>query len=287
MPSWPRCPVAWQPSATAAPRPQPAASPTGSPAGFTARAARAAAERRVSLRPAPDTMTFLTGLLPVAQGVAVHAALAHAADSLRSRGDARGRGQIMADTLVERVTGHAAAAVPVEVQLVMTDTALLGEDSTPPTSTATARFRPPGRGPGWPTPPPPSGYGGSTRARPTRAWSRWSPPGAGSPAGCAGSWSPGTRPAAPLGATPRSATWITPPGTLTTAPPPPATDRACASPATWPRKPPVGAPAPVTTARSRPALHRPPLHQPGPTEPRRPQRCRRAATSTQPRTLTP
>ena len=101
------------------------------PAGFTARAARAAAERRVSLRPAPDTMTFLTGLLPVAQGVAVHAALAHAADSLRSRGDARGRGQIMADTLVERVTGHAAAAVPVEVQLVMTDTALLGEDSTP------------------------------------------------------------------------------------------------------------------------------------------------------------
>ena len=52
------------------------------PAGFTARAARAAVERRVSLRPAPDTMTFLTGLLPVAQGVAVHAALARAADTL-------------------------------------------------------------------------------------------------------------------------------------------------------------------------------------------------------------
>ena len=54
------------------------------PTAFTARSARAAAERRVSLRPAPDTMTFLTGLLPVAQGVAVHAALARDADTLAS-----------------------------------------------------------------------------------------------------------------------------------------------------------------------------------------------------------
>jgi hypothetical protein len=102
------------------------------PEAFTARAAKAAADRRVTLRPAPDTMTQLTGLLPVAQGVAVFAALAGAADAARSRGDARSRGQVMADTLVQRVTGLAAAgAVPVEVQLVITDATLLDGDPAP------------------------------------------------------------------------------------------------------------------------------------------------------------
>ncbi|MCC3276735.1 HNH endonuclease, partial [Arthrobacter sp. zg-Y20] len=89
-------------------------------------------DRFVSCRPAPDTMTYLTGLLPVAQGVAVYAALSRAADSLRARGDARGRGQIMADTMVERITGQAKAEqVPVEVQLVMTDRTLLAGDREP------------------------------------------------------------------------------------------------------------------------------------------------------------
>ena len=89
-------------------------------AAMAKRAARAHSERRVSLRPAPDTMTHLTALLPVAQGVAVFAALEQAAGSARAEGDERGRGQVMADTLVERVTGQAtAAAVPIEVQLVM------------------------------------------------------------------------------------------------------------------------------------------------------------------------
>jgi hypothetical protein len=102
------------------------------PYAFTRRAARAEADRRVSLRPAPETMTFLTGLLPVRQGVAVHAALTRHADSLRSGGDARSRGQIMADTLVERVTGQSTAtAVPVEVQVLITDGALLAQDDTP------------------------------------------------------------------------------------------------------------------------------------------------------------
>ena len=54
------------------------------------------------------------------------ATLQRQADRLRSQGDDRSRGQIMADTLVERVTGQAtAAAVPVEVNLVMTDQAML------------------------------------------------------------------------------------------------------------------------------------------------------------------
>lgn len=71
------------------------------------RAARAAHEWRVSLRPAPETMTVLTGLLPVAQGVAAYAALDRHARERIAAGDGRGRGQIMADTLVERVTGQA------------------------------------------------------------------------------------------------------------------------------------------------------------------------------------
>ncbi|MEE6286136.1 DUF222 domain-containing protein [Georgenia sp. MJ173] len=98
------------------------------------RARRAEGDRRVTLRPAPDTMSYLTGLLPVAQGVSVLAALKQAADAGRSAGDARSRGQIMADTLVERVTGQARAeGVAVEVQVVMTDRALLDGADDPAT----------------------------------------------------------------------------------------------------------------------------------------------------------
>jgi hypothetical protein len=96
------------------------------------RAAFAERERRVTLRPAPDTMCWLTALLPATQGVGVLAALTRAAESARVAGDARGKGQVMADTLVERVTGQTVAeAVPVEVQLVITDRALLSGDGTP------------------------------------------------------------------------------------------------------------------------------------------------------------
>ena len=95
------------------------------PDGFLARSRAAERDRRVSLRPAPDTMTRLTALLPVAQGVAAYAALAGAADAARATGDARGRGQVMADTLVERITGQATAdGTAVEIHLVMTDQTL-------------------------------------------------------------------------------------------------------------------------------------------------------------------
>jgi hypothetical protein len=97
-----------------------------------ARATQAEADRRVTIRPAPDTMAYVTALLPVAQAVAAHAALTVAADAARAAGDERGKGQVMADTFVTRVTGQATAqAVPVEVQLVMTDRALLAGDDTP------------------------------------------------------------------------------------------------------------------------------------------------------------
>ena len=101
------------------------------PRTVTERAAHAEAERHVSLRPAPDTMCYLTALLPVAAGVAVHAALTRHADAARSAGDPRSRGQLMADTLVERTTGRAGGISGVEIQLVMTDRTLFQGDSEP------------------------------------------------------------------------------------------------------------------------------------------------------------
>src|SRR6478735_8066800 len=102
-------------------------------------------ERRVTIRPVPDAMALVTALLPVAQAVAVHAALTRAALSGKAAGDERGKGQLMADTLVELVTGQSVADdVPVEVQVGITDRAMLAGDETPPTCPATARSRPAG-----------------------------------------------------------------------------------------------------------------------------------------------
>ena len=92
----------------------------------------ARSDRHVSLRPAPDTMSYLTAFLPVEQGVACVAALRKAADNARADGEARSRGQVMADTLVERLTGRVSASgIDVEVQVVMTDSSLLTDDHTP------------------------------------------------------------------------------------------------------------------------------------------------------------
>ena len=103
-----------------------------SPSAVVDRARQAVKDRRVSLRPAPDTMSILSGLLPVAQGVSVLKALTAEADRLVGIGDGRSRGQIMADTLVERLTGQTTAgAVPVAIQLVMTDRALFQGDGEP------------------------------------------------------------------------------------------------------------------------------------------------------------
>ncbi|ASN22287.1 HNH endonuclease [Arthrobacter sp. YN] len=101
------------------------------PRSVAQRASHAATERTVSLRPAPDTMTYLTALLPVAQGVAVYAALSRTADAARSSGDPRGRGQVMADTLTEHITGTPGGVAGVELQLVMTDRTLFQGDSEP------------------------------------------------------------------------------------------------------------------------------------------------------------
>lgn len=88
------------------------------------RAAKASEDRTVTIRPAPDTMTYVTALLPVAQGVSVYAALKKQADLCC---DGRSRGQVMADALVERVTGlPAGQVVPVAVNVVISDQALFG-----------------------------------------------------------------------------------------------------------------------------------------------------------------
>lgn len=94
----------------------------------------AESERRVWLRPAPDQMTYLTALLPLTQGVATYAALRRTADAARVTGEAggRGRGQLMADALVTRVTGlDDPEQVPVRVNLLMTDAALFHGDGEP------------------------------------------------------------------------------------------------------------------------------------------------------------
>ena len=95
------------------------------PHAIVDRATKAPDERTVSIRPAPDAMTYVTALLPMTQGVAVYASLKREADT---NPDGRSRGQTMADTLVERVTGRPAdLPVPITVNVVLSDEALLGD----------------------------------------------------------------------------------------------------------------------------------------------------------------
>ncbi len=98
-----------------------------------ARARKAVSERYVSCRPAADTMAYLTALLPAAEAISVLAALSRDADTRIASGetDGRGRGQLMADTFVERLTGTPTGTLRAEIQLIMTDRALLAGDSEP------------------------------------------------------------------------------------------------------------------------------------------------------------
>ena len=138
------------------------------PAAFMARVRGAVADRRVTCRPAPDTMARLSGLLPAALGVAAYATLRREADTLKAAGDQRSRDQLMADLFFTRLTAQPDSGtktdsdsgegdhrdggadanrgaatdsdadedsevgdVPVEVQLVMTDKTLFGGDDEP------------------------------------------------------------------------------------------------------------------------------------------------------------
>ena len=111
---------------------------------YVARGRHERGHRRVGLRSAPDTMSLLSGYLPVEQGVACLAALRRHTDGVLSTGDGRTRDQIMADTLVERLTGQASASdVAVEVQIVVP-----AELAVDPSPRGPRRSQEPGRCPG-------------------------------------------------------------------------------------------------------------------------------------------
>ncbi|MER5675180.1 DUF222 domain-containing protein, partial [Pseudonocardia alni] len=105
------------------------------PDRFRARVHAAKAERRVTLRPAPDAMSYLTAYVPVEQGAACLAALQKAFVEVQIDPAplTRARGQVLADTLVERVTGQTTAtAVNLEVQVTVPVQALLDPTSPLP-----------------------------------------------------------------------------------------------------------------------------------------------------------
>ncbi len=102
------------------------------PRSFVERAAKAVSDRRVTSRPAPDTMMYLTMLLPVVQGVASYASLHRWAMAAKNAGDPRAMGQLMSDRAVELLTGQATAeGVPVSVDVMIPDTSMLGVDDDP------------------------------------------------------------------------------------------------------------------------------------------------------------
>ncbi len=100
------------------------------PHAVVARRAQEEDDRHVSVRPLPDVMAGLSAVLPAADGIAVYVALKTAADQAVSAGDGRTRGQLMADTLVQRVTGSdpLTAPVPLQVNVVVDAATLLGHD---------------------------------------------------------------------------------------------------------------------------------------------------------------
>ena len=98
------------------------------PQAAVAHTGAAESARRVTLRPAPDTMAILSALLPARAGVAIYSVLDAAAATARAAGDIRSRGQVMADTLLDRVTGaRSADEVPMSVQLIVAEDTLAGE----------------------------------------------------------------------------------------------------------------------------------------------------------------
>ena len=102
-------------------------------ASVVARMEAAARSRRVTVRPAPDGMAYLSVLGPLQDVVGAHAAL-----QARARGvvggqcpeeapEGRGVGAVAADTALRLLSGRGVGEVtPLEVHLVMTDRALLG-----------------------------------------------------------------------------------------------------------------------------------------------------------------
>jgi hypothetical protein len=104
-----------------------------------ARARAARAGRHVRVRLATDGMADLVAHLPAEQAAACFGALHRVVNDhhVTAESVSRSRGQILADTLVERLTGQACARdVAVEVQILMPVETLLDPDSTVPAQIA-------------------------------------------------------------------------------------------------------------------------------------------------------
>ena len=102
-------------------------------AAVVRRMEQAVRSRRVTVRPAPDGMAYLSVLGPMVEVVGAHAALLARARSVvggqcpDEAPDGRGVGAVAADTALQAMSGREAGAMqPVEVHLVMTDRALFG-----------------------------------------------------------------------------------------------------------------------------------------------------------------
>ncbi|WP_181780407.1 DUF222 domain-containing protein [Pseudonocardia pini] len=106
------------------------------PEKFAERARAARRDRHVTIGPAGDGMAVLRAYLPAEQGIACYAALRKAVTEhwVSPEPVTRTRGQVMADTLVERLTGAAVAApvVGVEVQVLVPIEALVSADGPLP-----------------------------------------------------------------------------------------------------------------------------------------------------------
>ncbi len=97
-----------------------------------ARAEKNRADQRVSMFPEKDGVAILNVRGPAEQILAAFKALDDYATGLRSTGDPRTRGQIMSQTLVERVTGMAHADdCDVEINLVLDAKTLVAGGDTP------------------------------------------------------------------------------------------------------------------------------------------------------------
>ena len=102
-------------------------------ASVVARMEAAVRSRRVTVRPAPDGMAYLSVLGPLKDVVGAHAALQARARAVvggqcpEEAPEGRGVGAVAADTALALLSGRASGQLqPVEVHLVMTDRALLG-----------------------------------------------------------------------------------------------------------------------------------------------------------------
>jgi len=107
------------------------------PEKFTERARTARRDRHITISPAGDGMALLRAYLPAEQGIACYAALRKAATEhwVSPEPVTRTRGQIMADTLVERLTGTTPTepVTAVEIQVLVPIGSLVNTDGPLPT----------------------------------------------------------------------------------------------------------------------------------------------------------